>query len=60
MKLIPESWIIFKILKRYLFLAVLGCHCCSQLFLVVAIGDYSLAVVRDFSTRWLVLLQSMV
>ena len=32
MKLIPESWIIFKILKMYLFLAVLGCHCCSQAF----------------------------
>ena len=36
---------IFKNNFIYLFLAVLGLHCCAGFSLVVATGDYSLVVV---------------
>ena len=39
---------IFKNNFIYLFLAVLGLHCCAGFSLFVAIGSYSLVVVHRF------------
>ena len=43
----------------YLFLAVLGLHCCVGFSIVTASSGYSLAMIHGFSLQGLLLLQSM-
>ena len=55
---IPISCLHFLNNFMYLFLAVLGLHCCVAFSLVVASGDYSQVQCTDFSSQWLFLLWS--